>query len=80
MVHFWANWSILEKRTEVNYEVKPKDTTIQDIHNLSSTLGEPKHTRRALLKYFGGNFKFKVETRLKRLTHTICLLAYTPKI
>ena len=40
MAHFGANWSILEKMTEVNYEVKSEDITIQDMHNLPSTLEE----------------------------------------
>ena len=69
MVHFGTYWSILEKMTKVNDEVKPEDTTIEDMYNLSSPLEEH------LLRYFGGNFKFKVETRLTSLTNTNCLLA-----
>ena len=75
MVHFGTYWSILEKRMKVNDEVKPEGTTIEDIHNLPSPLGEPKPIRRAFLRYFGGNFKFKVEIRLTSLTNTICLQA-----
>ena len=49
-VHFGTNWSIPEKRTKVNHEVKPEDTTIEDMHNLPSPLGEPKPISRASLK------------------------------
>ena len=52
MVHFGTYWSILEKRTKVNYEVKPEDTTIEDMHNLPSPLGEPKPIRRASFEIF----------------------------
>ena len=67
MVHFGTYWSILEKRTKVNNEVKPEDTTIEDMHNLPSTLGEPKPIRRALLRYFGGGLKFKFKMETKHL-------------
>ena len=69
MVHIGTYWSILEKRTKVNNEVKPEDTTIEDMYNLPSPVEEH------LFRYFGGNFKFKVETRLTSLTNTNSLLA-----
>ena len=52
MVHFGTYWSILEKMTKVNDEVKPEDTTIEDMHNLPSPLGEPKPIRRASFEIF----------------------------
>ena len=52
MVHFGTYWSILEKRTKVNAEVKPEGTTIEDMHNLPSPLGEPKPIRRASFEIF----------------------------
>ena len=80
MVHFGANWSIPEKRTKVNHEVKPEDTTIEDMHNLPSPLGEPKPIRRASFEMFWWELQIQRGDKTYKFHQYHLSPSYTPKI